>query len=133
VKVLRLLPRLHNTRFHGGSLRDGRAWREGVLSFKQRRCNETNQYHPTQQSPHENDWLQGNQNLHGRTSGDEERLKSIANILPRTSNLFRENHVHRDFLKGACLERAALFTFLNECCELRLSFQVIAVAEFEAI
>jgi len=69
-----LLPRLRNTRFHGWGLRDGRTWREGVLSFKQRRCNETNQYHPAQQSPHENDWLPGNENQHGRTSGDEVRL-----------------------------------------------------------
>ena len=30
------------------------------------------QYHRAQQSPHENDWLQGNENPHGRTSGDEE-------------------------------------------------------------
>jgi hypothetical protein len=68
------LPRLRNTRFHGGGLRDDRTWREGVLSFKHRRCNETNQYHPAQQSPHENDWLPGNENVHARTSGDEERL-----------------------------------------------------------
>ena len=40
VGVLRL-PRLRNTRFHGGGLRDGRTWREGILSLKQRRCNET--------------------------------------------------------------------------------------------
>jgi hypothetical protein len=50
VGVLRL-PRLRNTRFHGGRLRDGRTWRERVLSLKHRRCKETNQYHPTQQSP----------------------------------------------------------------------------------
>ena len=74
VGVLSLLPRLRNTRFHGWGLRDGRTWREGVLSFKQRRSNETNQYHPAQQSPHENDWLPGNENQHGRTSGDEVRL-----------------------------------------------------------
>jgi hypothetical protein len=55
--VLWLLPRLHNTRFHGGGLRDGRTWREGILSLKQRGCHETNEYHPTQQSPYENDWL----------------------------------------------------------------------------
>jgi hypothetical protein len=36
VGVLRLLPRLRNTRFHGAGLRDRRTWREGVLSFKQR-------------------------------------------------------------------------------------------------
>ena len=73
VRVLRLLPRLRHTRFRGG-LRDVRTWREGVLSLTHRRCNETNQYHPAQQSPHENDWLPGNENVHRRTSGDEERL-----------------------------------------------------------
>jgi hypothetical protein len=74
VGVLRL-PRLRNARFYGRGLRDGRTWREGVLSLKHRRCNETNQYHSTQQSPHENDWLPGNENVHGRTSADEEQLK----------------------------------------------------------
>jgi hypothetical protein len=64
-----LLPPLHNTRLW---LRDRRTWREGVLSLKQGRCNETKEYHCAQQSPHENDWLPGNENLHGRTSGDEE-------------------------------------------------------------
>jgi hypothetical protein len=34
--VLRLAPRLHSTRFHGCGMRDGRTWREGVLSFKHR-------------------------------------------------------------------------------------------------
>jgi hypothetical protein len=82
--VLRLLPRLRRTRFRGCGLRDGRTWREGVLSFKQRRCNETNKYHPAQQSPHENDWLPGNENLHGRTSGDEERVAITAIILRKT-------------------------------------------------
>ena len=84
VGALRLLPRLRHTRFRGCRLRDGRTWREGVLSFKQRRCNETNKYHPAQQSPHENDWLPGNENLHGRTSGDEERLAITAIILRKT-------------------------------------------------
>src|SRR5713226_1314386 len=79
--VLRL-PRLRNTRFHGRALRDRRTWREGVLSLQHRRCNETDQYHPTQQSPHENDWLPGNENPHGRTSGDEERL-TITDIILR--------------------------------------------------
>jgi hypothetical protein len=60
------LPRLRTTRFHEGWLPDDRTWRERVLSLKQRRCNETNQYHPTQQSPHENDWLPGNENVHRR-------------------------------------------------------------------
>jgi hypothetical protein len=82
--VLRLLPRLRNTRFRGCGLRDGRTWREGVLSFKQRRCNETDKYHRAQQSPHENDWLPGNENVHARTSGDEERLKITAIILLKT-------------------------------------------------
>ena len=50
--------------------------------FKRRRCNETNQYHPTQQSPHENDWLPGNENVHGRTSGDEDRV-TVAGIILR--------------------------------------------------
>ena len=81
VGVLRL-PRLHNARFHGGGIRDDRTWREGVLSLKHRRCNETNQYHPTQQSPHENDRLPGNENPHGNASGDEERL-TIATIILR--------------------------------------------------
>jgi hypothetical protein len=66
--VLRLLPRLSNPRFRGG-LRDGRTWREGVLSLKHRRCNETKEYHRAQQSPHENDWLPRHENMHGRTSG----------------------------------------------------------------
>ena len=44
VGVLRL-PRLRNTRFRGGGLRDGRTWREGVFSFKYRRRNETKEYH----------------------------------------------------------------------------------------
>ena len=79
--VFRLLPRLRNTRFHRRGLCDGRTWREGVLPLKQRRCNETNEYHPAQQSPHENDRLPGNENIHGRTSGDEERLTITTIIL----------------------------------------------------
>ena len=79
--VLRL-PRLRNARFYGRGLRDGRTWREGVLSFKYRRCNETKEYHRAQQSPHENDRLPGNENPHGKTSGDEERL-TIATIILR--------------------------------------------------
>ena len=51
VGVLRL-PRLHNVRFHGGGLRDGRTWHEGVFALKHRRRNETNKYHPAQQAPH---------------------------------------------------------------------------------
>jgi hypothetical protein len=72
--VFRLLPRLRRTRFRGCGLRDGRTWRERVFSFKHRRRNETKEYHRAQQSPHENDWLPGNENLHCRTSRDEERL-----------------------------------------------------------
>jgi hypothetical protein len=84
-----MLPRLRATRFHVGRLRDGRTWREGVFSLKQRRCNETNQYHPTQQSPHENDWRPGNENSHGRTSGDEEQLTISAIILRQTRRRFQ--------------------------------------------
>src|ERR1700686_5353343 len=52
VGVLRLLPRLSRTRFRSCGLRDGRTWREGVFALKHRRRNETNKYHPAQQSPH---------------------------------------------------------------------------------
>ena len=69
VGVLRLLPRLRRSRFRGCGLRDGRTLREGVLSLKHRRCNETKEYHRAQQSPHENDWLPRNQNVHGRPPG----------------------------------------------------------------
>jgi hypothetical protein len=79
--VLRLLPRLRDTRFRSCGLRDGRTWREGVLSLNHRRCNETEEYHRAQQSPHENDWFPGNENPHDRTSGDEERL-TITAIIP---------------------------------------------------
>ena len=96
VGVLRLLPRLRNTRFHGCGLRDGRTWREGVLSLKHRRCNETKEYHRAQQSPHENDWLPGNENPHGRTSGDEERLTITAIILRKTQTLFVKYRARRD-------------------------------------
>jgi hypothetical protein len=87
VGVLRL-PRLRNTRFHGRGLRDGRTWREGVLSLKHGRCNETHQYHPAEQSPHENNWLPGNENPHGRTSEDEERLTITAIILRKIQTFF---------------------------------------------
>ena len=69
VGVFRLLSRLRRSSFHGCGLRDGRTWREGVLSLKHRRCNETKEYHRAQQSPHEHDWLPGNQNVHGRPPG----------------------------------------------------------------
>ena len=65
VGLLRL-PRLRNTPSYGHALRDGRPGREGILSLKHRRCKETKQYHPTQQSPHENDWLPGNEDVHRR-------------------------------------------------------------------
>ncbi len=83
VGVLRLLPGLRNTRFHGG-LREVRTWREGVLSLKQRRRKETNQYHPTQQSPHENDWLPWEQesawqNLRGRRAAHDYRYYTAKN------------------------------------------------------
>ena len=86
VGVLRLLPRLRNTRFRRCGLRDGRTWREGVLSFKHRRCNETNEYHPAQQSPHENDWLPGNENVHGRPPRTKSgsRLQILYCEIPRT-------------------------------------------------
>ena len=87
--VLRLFPRLRNTRFHRRGLCDGRTWREGVLSFKYRRCNETKEYHRAQQSPHENDWLPRNQNVHGRTSGDEERRAITAIVLRKASGSSR--------------------------------------------
>ena len=95
VGLLRL-PRWRTTRFHGGGLPDDRTWREGVLSLKHRRCNETNQYHPTQQSPHENDRLPGNENVHGRTSWDEERLTITAIILRKIHTYFTGNPVERE-------------------------------------
>jgi hypothetical protein len=74
VGMLRLLPRLRSTRLQRGGLRDGRTWREGVFSLKYRRRNETNEYHPAQQSPHENDWLPGNKYLHGIDSARTKQL-----------------------------------------------------------
>jgi hypothetical protein len=85
--VLRLLPRLRRTRFRGCGLRDGRTWREGVFPLKYRRRNDAEEYHPAQQSPHENDWLPGNENPHGTTSGDEERLTITAIILRKTPEI----------------------------------------------
>jgi hypothetical protein len=90
------LPRLRTTRFRGGGLPDDRTWRERVLSLKHRRCNEANQYHPAQQSPHENDRLPGNKNVHGRTSWDEERLTITAIILRKTDTCFMGNPVERE-------------------------------------
>ena len=90
VGVFSLLPRLRRTRFRGCGLRDGRTWREGVLSLKHRGCNETKEYHRAQQSPHENDWLPGNENVHARTSVDEERL-AITAIILRKPQTFHEH------------------------------------------
>ena len=94
VGVLRLLPRLRNTRFHGWGLRDGSTWREGVLSFKHRRCNEANQYHPAQQSPHENDWLPGNENPHGRTSGTKSGSRLPLLYCENPRHFFVKHRVH---------------------------------------
>jgi hypothetical protein len=71
--VLWLLARLRGTSFHFRALHDGRTWREGVLSLKH---------------PRENDWLPGNENPHGRTSGDEERVTIAVIILRKTPRLF---------------------------------------------
>jgi hypothetical protein len=64
VRAIGWFPRLRSTSFRGWRLSDCRTWREGVLSFKYRRCNETKKYHRAQQSPHENDWLPWNENVH---------------------------------------------------------------------
>ena len=85
VGVLWLL-RWCSARFQGWRLSDRRTWREGVLSLKHRGCNETKKYHPAQQSPHENDRLPRNENQHGRTSGDEERLTITTIILRKTTD-----------------------------------------------
>ena len=100
------LPRSRNTSFYGPGLRDGRTWREGVLSLKHRRSNETNQYHPTQQSPHENDWLPGNENVHGRTFPDEERLTITAIILRKTPD-FRGHPCQSSSLRSCKPQRTA--------------------------
>jgi len=46
--------------------------------LKHRRCNETKEYHPAQQSPHENDWLPRNENSHGQTSGDKSAAYNVS-------------------------------------------------------
>jgi hypothetical protein len=81
VRVAGLLRRLRNARFL-------RARRDRVLSRQQRRCNKANQYHPTQQSPHENDWFPGNENPHSRTSGDEERRTTFIIIILRKTHWY---------------------------------------------
>ncbi len=88
--VLWLLAHLRSISFHFRGLHDGRTWREGVLSLKHRRRNKTNEYHPAQQSPHENDWLPGNENVHARTSGDEEQLTITVIILRKRQAFLRE-------------------------------------------
>ena len=85
VGVLRLLPRLRSSTFHGWRLRDGRTWREGVFSFKYRGRNETKEYHRAQQSPHQNDWLPWNedvhaQNLRGRKAARDYRYYTAKNL-----------------------------------------------------
>jgi hypothetical protein len=87
VRAIGWFPRPRSTRFRGWSLSDCRTWREGVLSLKHQRCNETKKYHRAQQSPHENDWLPGNENVHGRTSGDEEQLTITTVILRKPSGI----------------------------------------------
>jgi hypothetical protein len=47
---------------------------EALTDSEQRGCDETDQYQPAPQVPQEDDWLPRNENLHGRTSEDEERL-----------------------------------------------------------
>jgi hypothetical protein len=84
---LRLLPPLYNARLYREGLRDNRPWREGVFSLKQRRCNETKEYHRAQQSPNENDRLRRHENMHGGTSKDEEPLTITSIILRKTSDI----------------------------------------------
>jgi predicted DNA-binding transcriptional regulator AlpA len=62
--------------------------------LKHRRCNETKKYHPAQQSPHKNEWLPGNENPHGRTSGDEVRLTITSIILRKTPDFSRTSCQH---------------------------------------
>jgi hypothetical protein len=84
--VIWLLRRLRNRRFH-------RTRRERVLSFTEGRCNETKKDHPTQQSPYENDWLPGNENVHRRPPGTKSGSRFTAIVPPKTSNLFSENQM----------------------------------------
>ena len=60
-----LLSRVCSTCVRGWRLRDNCTWCERVLSLKHRRRNEPEEYHRAQQSPHNNDGLPGNENLHG--------------------------------------------------------------------
>jgi hypothetical protein len=112
VGVLWLL-RWCSARFQGWRLSDRRTWREGVLSLKHRRCNETKKYHSAQQSVHEKDWLPGNENPHARTSGDEERL-TIAVIMLRKPQTFHE-HLAAFLLSGVASARRTA-TPGNTCC-----------------
>jgi hypothetical protein len=77
-----LLSRVCSTRIHGSRLSDNCTWRKRVLSLKHRRRNEAKKYHCAQQSPHDNHWLPRNENVHARTSGDEEELAITAIVLP---------------------------------------------------
>ena len=76
-----LLPRVCSTCVHGSRLSNNCTWRERVLSLEHRRCNKPEQNHCAQQSPHENDWLPGDENVHTRTSGDEGGNVILAIIL----------------------------------------------------
>ena len=78
-----LLSRVCSARIHGSRLSDNCTWRERVLSLKNRRRNETKEYHCAQQSPHDNDWLPRNEKVHARTSGDEARLTITLIVLPK--------------------------------------------------
>jgi hypothetical protein len=102
--VLRLLPRLRLTRFRGCGLRDSRTRREGVLSLKHRRCNETKEYHRAQQSPHENDWLPGNQNVHGRPPGTKSGLRLPLLYGEEPQTYFVKILLVRDCRRGCLLE-----------------------------
>jgi hypothetical protein len=76
-----LLASVCSTCVHCSRLSDNCTWSERILSLEHRRRNETKKYHCAQQSPHDNDWLPRNENVHARTSGDEERLPVAVIIL----------------------------------------------------
>ena len=92
--TLSLLPRLRSTSFHGFRLRDGRTWRERVLSFKYRRRKETKKYHRAQQSPHENDWFPRHQNIHGRPPGTKSGSRLPLLYCENPRQVFREHRAH---------------------------------------
>ena len=91
------LPRWRNARFHRWGLRHGRTWREGVLSLEDRRCDETNQYHPAQQSPDENDWLPGDENVHTEPPGTKSASRLQLLYCEKNQTSLRE------IRKGLCL------------------------------